>query len=75
MTVYERIKEILEKRGIKQKYLAEKTNIKPNTLSTMLNGKSTIDSQLLIEFIIVLNISPNEFFEPIINEIKKEIND
>ena len=60
--IYERLRDYLNKNGIKQSYVAEKTGIAPNTLNMMLNGKVKIDSDRIYLIMKTIGIEPKEIF-------------
>lgn len=64
MSVGNNIKLYLDKNGISQTFLSEKTGIKDNTLSNMLNGKRRI---LVEEYFMICEVlgKPYEFFKSV----------
>lgn len=55
-----RVKSIIAGKGIKHKFIAEKMGITDRKLSDILNGRKTIDIELIMLFCNALEISPNE---------------
>ena len=58
-----KIKSALIDKGMTQRHLAKKTNIKYSTLNNMLNGRKVIDAYDLLKIIDVLGITANEVFD------------
>lgn len=55
------IKSYLDRNGIKQAYLSEKTNIPANTLNAMLNGQRRIEVNEYINICSALNVPLDKF--------------
>lgn len=55
------IKDILKKRGISQKYLAQKTNMPATTMSGYLNSKRAIPFDVVCNIAKELNLDLNKF--------------
>lgn len=53
-------KKLIEEKGIKQKYLAQKMGISERKLSDILNGRKKIDIEIILLFCNTLKIQPNE---------------
>ena len=65
--VYEVIDAYLKENGIKQKFIAEKTGIPENTLSTTLQGKRKMDADEFIKIVLALNLDANYFMNKAIS--------
>lgn len=65
MEVHLKLKEVLEKRGITQKELANKTGLRANAISEMVNNqRQTFNREQVAKVIEVLGINDmNEIFE------------
>jgi putative transcriptional regulator len=61
--VKNRLKEILDDRGIKQKWLAEKANVKENTLSGIINNKTVTSVDIAIRIAKVLEMPVEDIFQ------------
>ena len=57
-----RLKEILDDKGIKQKWLAEKAGIKENTLSGIINNKTVTNVDIAIKIARVLGMQVEDIF-------------
>ena len=62
-TIGAKIKEALNDKGMTQRHLAKRTDIKYGTLNNMLNGRKVIDANDLVKIIEVLEITANEIFD------------
>ncbi len=60
MRVYERLNNYIKSKGLKQKFISNKTGIPENTLSMILNGKCNLSADNLVDIIIALKIDPND---------------
>lgn len=58
----EKLRDAIEGRGIKQKFIAEKVGISETALSMMLNGKQTIDVDTFFRITEVLSMTPDEIY-------------
>ena len=58
----ESISEIIERKGIKQKFLAEKMGISEKQMSDIMHGRKTIDWVIIKKLCIALDVSPNELY-------------
>lgn len=56
----EKLREMIDERGIKQKFIAEKVGISETALSAMLNGNQRIDVDTFFAIAVVLKMSPDE---------------
>ncbi len=61
MKTYEKVNNYLLEKGIKQKFISEKTGIAENILSAMLNGKRKMYADEFIKIIEVLGVDANFF--------------
>lgn len=57
-----RLKDILENKGIKQKWLAEKANVKENTLSGIINNKTVTSVDIAIRIAKALDMFVEDIF-------------
>ena len=57
-----KLKEAIDARGIKQKFLAEKIGVSEAALSAMLNGKQKIDVETFMAIACVLQMTPDEIY-------------
>jgi len=55
---------LFKEKGLKQLFIAEKTNISPNILSKILGGKRKITGQELLSISEVLKVDPRELNRP-----------
>lgn len=53
------LKELLNQRGIKQKWLAENLQVSETTMSSWCNGKSKPRNKYILKLSSVLNVSQN----------------
>ena len=58
----EKLREAIEERGVKQKFIAEKVGISESTLSSMLNGNQKIDIDTFFAIATVLHMTPDEIY-------------
>jgi putative transcriptional regulator len=63
MTVKNRLKEILDKKGIKQIWLAEQINISPKTLNNIIGNKYNTSLEVALKISKILDIDIQEIFE------------
>jgi transcriptional regulator with XRE-family HTH domain len=61
MRINRTLAEIVEKRGIKQSYIAEKTGMSPDMVSKTLRGDRKLTAEEFLIFCEVLDISPELF--------------
>lgn len=61
--IAEKLNKAIEQRGIKQKFIAEKTGVSEQALSAMLNGKQKIDVETFFAIAGVLNMTPDQICE------------
>ena len=58
----EAVRSTIKNKGIKNKFVAEKIGISERKLSDILNGRKTIDVDIVCSIIKALGVSPNELF-------------
>lgn len=63
MQVYEKVREYITERGIKQNTIAKKCNISVSTFNAIMNGKRTMYAEDLRAICFALNVSPEVFIE------------
>ena len=63
MDINKRIAEIVVERGIKQSFLAEKTGLSNDAISTLLRCKRKMSASEFLNICDVLNIEPNIFLK------------
>jgi transcriptional regulator with XRE-family HTH domain len=56
----EKLREMINDRGLKQKYIAEKIGVSETALSAMLNGNQKIDVDTFFAIDVILRMSPDE---------------
>ena len=61
MSINERLNDYVDKNGIKQSFIAQKTGISPDTISKILNGNRRIMADEFLDICTALNIDPNIF--------------
>lgn len=61
MKINRLIAKIVEERGLKQLYIAEKTGLTPDVVSKILRGERRLTAEEFLTFCDVLNISPDIF--------------
>ena len=54
------VKKIIESRGLKQSYIAEKVGLNPKTFNALLNGRKTFDVSSVVPICRALDITPNQ---------------
>ena len=57
-----KLKEAIEKSGLKQKFIAEKVGISETALSSMLNGNQKIDVDTFFAIAVILRMTPDEIY-------------
>lgn len=60
--ISENLRNILNTRGLKQKYLAMRTGLKEGQISNLLNGRKTIDEPIIISLAEALDVDFNTLF-------------
>lgn len=58
-----KLKAVIEARGMKQKFIAEKIGVSEATLSSMLSGNQRIDVDTFFAIAVVLHMTPDEIYE------------
>lgn len=61
MTINEKINDYIVKRGIKQSYIAQKTGITANKISSALNGKRKLSAIEFLTICEILEVDPKIF--------------
>ena len=61
--LYQKIKTYMEQRGIKQKAVAEKIKMNPNTFSATINGKRKLLAEEYFSICIALDVRPEELLK------------
>lgn len=61
MVVQQRVADYVKEMGIKQTTICEKTGIRIDTMSAMLNGKRKMSADEFEKICIALNKAPNDF--------------
>ena len=61
--IIKNLREVIEESGLKQKIVAERTNMKPRQLNDILCFRKRLDPADIPAFCRVLNISPDRLFE------------
>lgn len=56
------VKDILKQKGLKQKYVAGKMGITERKFSDIVNGRKTIDENVIRKLCFALEVTPNELF-------------
>lgn len=62
MTVKNRLKEILDERGIKQTWLAEQTEVTRQTMSNLVNNRFCPSLDLAFKIVKILNLNFEDVF-------------
>lgn len=58
--VAERLREMIDERGLKQKFIADEIGVSETAFSAMLNGRQRIDVDTFFAIAGVLRMSPDE---------------
>jgi len=58
--VAERLREMIDARGLKQKFIADKIGVSETAFSAMLNGRQQIDVDTFFAIAVVIGMSPDE---------------
>lgn len=61
MAINERIRAYIQSKGWKQSYIAEKSGITANKLSSILNGKRKISAMEYLDLCEALEVDPRKF--------------
>lgn len=56
------VKRIIKQKGLKQKYVAGKMGITERKFSDIVNGRKTIDENVIRKLCFALEVTPNELF-------------
>lgn len=57
-----KLKALIDKSGLKQKFIAEKIGISEATLSSMLNGNQRIDVDTFFAIAVILRMTPDQIY-------------
>lgn len=68
MAVKNRLKQILDDKGIKQSWLAEQVDITPTTLGNIIHGRFNTSLEVALKLAIILNVKVEDIFEYIKEE-------
>ena len=60
--VLNNINEIIAKSGLKKVYIAEQMNISDKSLSDILHKRKKLNTQLILSFCKVMNVTPNDLY-------------
>lgn len=63
------IKKIIERKGLKQKVVAQRAGFGEKMFSNLLHGRKTIKAEMIPEIVKALEIQPNELFEGLEEEL------
>ena len=63
MQVYEKVRDYLDRNGLKQKVIAQKAGIPNATFNAILNGKRTLYADDLRAICLALDVSPELFID------------
>lgn len=63
MTVNEKLKKIVEEKGIKQSYLCEHTGMTADAVSRILNSNRKVTAEKFLGICQVLDVDPRQFFK------------
>ena len=58
----EKLREMIDERGMKHKFIAEKIGISKASLSKMLNGKQKMDLDTFLAIATVMHMTPDEIY-------------
>lgn len=61
MTINEKLAEIINAKGLKQSFVAEKTGIKADAVSRILANKRSIQADEFLKLCELLEVNPREF--------------
>lgn len=62
-TVIQNIEKMIENRGLKKKYVAQKAGYSPQQFSELLGGRRTMKAQDISQIARALEVSPNDLFQ------------
>ena len=60
--VLNNINEIIAKSGLKKAYIAEQMSISDKSLSDILHKRKKLNTQLILSFCKVMNVTPNDLY-------------
>lgn len=63
MLVFEKVRDYIDRNGIKQRTVAQKANLSVSTFNAMMNGKRTMYADDLKAICYALRVSPEIFIE------------
>ena len=63
MPVYEKVRDYIDEKGLKQVVVARKSGISKATFNAIMNGKRTLYADDLRAICLALNVSPEEFID------------
>lgn len=63
MGVKNRLKEILDERGLKQNWVAEQVGITPTTFGNILHNRFNTSLEVALQLALVLNVKVEDIFE------------
>ena len=63
MTVNAKLREFLEKEGIKQSFICEQTGMSPDAVSRILNSNRKITAEEFLNICTVLKLDPRDFLK------------
>ncbi len=63
MNVNEKLRQFVEKEGIKQSYICEKTGMTADCVSRIMNSTRKITAEEFLEICTVLKLDPRDFFK------------
>lgn len=61
MTIHEKLNNCINKKGLKQVFVSEKSGIPPDRLSKVLNGKRRLTADDFLRICIAIDEDPNNF--------------
>lgn len=64
----EKVKRLIQDKGLKQKYIAEQAGLTEQQLSDILNGRKRLQVEYIMPICSAIGISPNELLE----DVKKQ---
>lgn len=63
MEIEKNIKRIIAEKGLKQKFVAERSGFTEQQFSDLLTGRKTFDVSYVIPICQALNVNPNDLFQ------------
>lgn len=67
MTVNEKLKKIVEEKGLKQSYLCEHTGMTADAISRILNSNRKVTAEEFLGICQVLDVDPRQFLSSLLN--------